>query len=105
MTLRTIVVIEDDTLQRVDTVEMLAAAGLHVAGFADGDSALDYIRQNRDDVAGVFTDIGLATDTDGLEVSRLVTEAFPGTAVVVTSGRFADRSVGLDDGVRYLARP
>lgn len=78
---------------------------MHVAGFADGDSALDYIRQNRDDVAGVFTDIGLATDMDGVQVARLVTEAFPGIAIVVTSGRSADRPAGLHDGVRYLAKP
>ena len=56
-------------------------------------------------MAGVLTDVGLATDTDGLEIARLVTEAFPGIAVVVTSGRFADRPVGLDDGVRYLTKP
>ncbi len=54
MTLRTIVVVEDDPVQRLGAVEMLEAAGLNVAAFEDGERALAYIRQNREDVAGVF---------------------------------------------------
>ena len=105
MTLRTIVVIEDDPVQCLDIVTMLEAAALHVVAFADGDRALDYIRENRDDVAGVFTDVRLASDTDGLEIARLVIEAFPGMAVVVTSGQFLERPDVLDENVRYLAKP
>ena len=105
MTLRTIVVVEDDPLQRVDTVEMLEAAGLSVAAFEDGDQALDYLRQHREGVAAVFTDVRLSTDTDGLEVAHLVTETFPGIVVIVTSGQFAHRPPGLNQGVRFLPKP
>lgn len=105
MTLRTIVVVEDDPLLRLDTVETLESAGLDVAAFADGEQALDYIRLNRQGVAGVFTDVTLATETSGLEIARLVTAAFPGIVVVVTSGQFTDRPDGLDEHVRFLAKP
>ena len=105
MPLRTIVVVEDDPVQCLDIVTMLEAANLHVAAFADGDHALDYIRQQRENVAGVFTDVRLASDTDGLEIARLVIEAFPDVAVVVTSGQFLERPNGLDENVRYLAKP
>ncbi len=105
MTLRTIVVVEDDPLQRLDTVEMLEAADLSVAAFEDGDQALDYLRHHREGVAAVFTDVGLATDTDGLEVAHLVTETFPGIVVIVTSGQFAERPPGLSEGVRFLPKP
>ncbi|WP_165359735.1 response regulator [Lichenibacterium minor] len=73
MTLRTIVVIEDDPMLRQDTTDMLEAAGLSVVGFEDGDQALDYLRHHRQDVSGVFTDVKLATETDGFEVAHLVT--------------------------------
>ena len=105
MTIRTVVVIEDDPLERLDAEDMLQAAGLHVAAFADGDQALDYIRHHREDVAGVFTDVGLATPTSGLEIAQLVTAAFPGMAVVVTSGQFAERPADLKENVRYIAKP
>ncbi|MGI3901563.1 MAG: response regulator [Janthinobacterium lividum] len=105
MTLRTIVVVEDDPIQRLDAAGMMEAAGLSVVAFADGDQALDYIRQHREDVASVFTDIGLATDTGGLEIARLVTDAFPGMVVIVTSGQFAERPDDLDENVRFLAKP
>ncbi len=105
MTLRTIVVVEDDPLQRLDTVEMLEAADLSVAAFEDGDQALDYLRHHCEGVAAVFTDVGLATNTDGLEVAHLVTETFPGIVVIVTSGQFAESQPGLSNGVRFLPKP
>ena len=105
MTLRTIVVIEDDAILRQDTTDMLEAAGLSVVGFEDGDQALDYLRHHREGVAAVFTDVRLASDTDGLEIAHLVTEAFPGIVVVVTSGQFLQRPPGLSEGVRFLPKP
>ena len=105
MTLRTIVVIEDDPTLRQDATEMLEAGGLNVVAFEDGDHALDYIRHHRETVAGVFTDVKLATTTDGLEIAHLVVETFPDIVVVVTSGRFTDRPPGLGKNVRYLVKP
>ena len=105
MALRTIVVIEDDPFLRIDTVEMLEAAGMNVASFEDGDHALDYIRHHRERVAGVFTDVQLATATDGPEIAHLLTETFPGIAVVVTSGKVTEAPTGLGNTVRFLPKP
>ena len=105
MTLRTIVVIEDDPVLRLVTTEMLEAAGLAVAAFEDGDHALDHIRHHRQAIGGVFTDVRLTTETSGFEIAHLVTETFPDIAVVVTSGQFVDRPAGLPENVRYLAKP
>ena len=105
MSLRTVVVIEDDPIQRLEIVDMLEAADLCVAAFEDGDQALDYIRHHRGDVACVFTDIGLATNISGLEVAHLVTAAFPDIVVLVTSGQFTERPAALEDNVRFLIKP
>ncbi len=105
MTLRTIVVIEDDPVLRQDTVDMLEAADLAVVAFADGDQALDYLHHHQDGVAAVFTDVNLATDTDGLKVAHLVADFFPAIVVIVTSGQYAERPPGLSEGARYLSKP
>ncbi|MGI4764657.1 MAG: response regulator, partial [Janthinobacterium lividum] len=105
MTLRTIVVIEDDPMLRQDTTDMLEAAGLSVVGFGDGDQALDYLRDHRENVAGVFTDVRRATETDGFEVACLVTEAFPEVGAIVTSGHYVVRPPGLSEDVRFLPKP
>ncbi len=105
MTLRTIVVVEDDPVLRQDTVEMLESAGLRVVGFADGEHALDYLRHHQEGVAAVFTDVKLATDTDGFKIAAFVTEFFPSVVVIVTSGQYAERPPGLGEAVRYLPKP
>ncbi|MGI4765019.1 MAG: response regulator [Janthinobacterium lividum] len=105
MTLRTIVVIEDDPILRQDTTDMLEAAGLSVVGFEDGDQALDYLRHHRADVSGVFTDVRLATETNGFEIAHLVTEAFPEIGVIVTSGQYTTRPTNLSEDVRFLPKP
>ncbi|RYC28910.1 hypothetical protein D3273_26750 [Lichenibacterium minor] len=56
-------------------------------------------------MSGVFTDVKLATETDGFEVAHLVTETFPEIAVVVTSGQYASRPDGLSEDVRFLPKP
>ncbi len=103
MTLRTIVVVEDDPVLRQDTVDMLESAGLRVVGFADGEHALDYLCHHQEGVAAVFTDVKLATD--GFKIAALVTEFFPGIVVIVTSGQYAERPPGLNEAVRYLPKP
>ena len=90
---------------RQDTTDMLEAAGLNVVGFADGDRALDYLRDHRADVSGVFTDVRLATETDGFEIARFVTEAFPEIGVIVTSGQYMTRPTSLSEDVRFVPKP
>lgn len=102
---RAIVVVEDEPLLRQYALETFAEAGLNVVDFADGDAALGYIAANADEVAAVFTDVRLLGETDGLRIARTVTEAHPNIAVVVTSGRSAERPDGLGRRVVYIGKP
>ena len=74
---RTVVVIEDEPLVRVQAFDMFESAGLQVVGFDNGDLALDYLRENRDTVSAVFTDVKIHGDTDGLELAQLIAETRP----------------------------
>ncbi len=105
MILRTVVVIEDEPLLRSDAVALLEAAGLRVVDFENGDEAIDFLRANQADVAGIFTDVKLKGEMDGLELASIVSEACPHIAVVVTSGKFPQRPAALGPRVRYFSKP
>lgn len=105
MEVRRVVVIEDESVLRLQASEMFEAAGFAVVGFENGDVALDYLRENRDGIFAVFTDVKLYGETDGVELARLVAEACPDIAVVMASGQLAERPPGLNERVRYLAKP
>ena len=105
MNRRTILVVEDEPLLRLDATTLLSQAGLHVVDFANGDEAIDYLRDHQADVAAVFTDVRMPGDTDGLELAGIVAEACPQVAVLVTSGRYAARPETLHARIRYLPKP
>ncbi|MCW6512356.1 hypothetical protein M8523_31035 [Hyphomicrobiales bacterium BP6-180914] len=57
--------------------ELFELAGLAVQAFAPGEEAIEFVRDNLDQVACIFTDLKLEGTTDGLEVVRYVLEALP----------------------------
>ena len=109
MSRNTVVVVEDEPLVRLAATDLFAEAGITVVEFADGDAAMDYLRDHKDDVAAVFTDVYLPGDTDGLELAGIVSQVCPDIAVLVTSGHRIpepDTAPGkLGPGVRYVPKP
>ena len=105
MTRRIVVVVEDEPLVRLGAIEMFEDAGIEVVEFSNGDEAIDYVRDHRQDVAAVFTDIYLPGETDGLELAGIVSEVCPDIAVLVTSGQVEARPHTLNPQVRYVAKP
>lgn len=104
MNRRTVVVVEDEPLVRLSATSLFEDAGINVVEFADGDAAIDYVRDHKADVAAIFTDVYLPGDTDGLELAGIVAEVCPEIAVLVTSGR-GGRPRTLNDKVRFVPKP
>lgn len=105
MSRNTVVVVEDEPLVRLAATSLLAEAGIDVVEFADGDAAIDYLRDHKGDVAAILTDIDLPGDTDGLELAGIVSEVCPDIAVLVTSGHHRVAPGRLGPRVRYLPKP
>ena len=105
MTRNTVVVVEDEPLVRLTATNLFAEAGITVVEFADGDAAIDYVRDHKGDVAAIFTDVYLPGDTDGLELAGIVSEACPDIAVLVTSGNHRAKPPHLGPRVRYVPKP
>lgn len=102
---RSVLVVEDEPLIRMDAVDMLEMAGLDVVDFDRADEALDYAQRHRHEVAAVFTDINLPGAMDGLDLAVRIAREEPSILVLVTSGRYDRRPDALPDTVRFLKKP
>ena len=105
MSRRTVVVVEDEPLVRLTATTIFEDAGITVVEFANGDEAIDYVRDHKQDVAAVFTDVYLPGEIDGLELAGIVSEACPEIAVLVTSGNSRTRPGNLGPRVGYVPKP
>ncbi len=105
MSRSTVVIVEDEPLVRLTATSLFADAGINVVEFADGDAAIDYVRDHKGDVAAIFTDVYLPGETTGLELAGIVAEVCPDIAVLVTSGLHPVTPSNLGPRVRYVAKP
>jgi PAS domain S-box-containing protein len=103
-----ILVVDDDADVRIGTARLLEKAGYIVDQAADGEAALQTLRQRRPDLLLLDRDMpGL----DGLEVCRRIKQdrACADIAVIMVSGTYAESShqaEGLESGADgYIARP
>jgi CheY-like chemotaxis protein len=104
MSRSTVVIVEDEPLVRLAATSLFAEAGITVVEFADGDAAIDYVRDHKGDVAAIFTDVYLPGETTGLELAGIVSQVCPDIAVLVTSGTHVGAR-DLGPRVRYVAKP
>ncbi len=105
MSRRTVVVVEDEPLVRLTATTIFEEAGITVVEFANGDEAIDYVRDHKQDVAAIFTDVYLPGEIDGLELAGIVSEVCPEIAVLVTSGNSRMRPENLGPRVSYVTKP
>ena len=85
MDIQPLLVVEDETLIRLDLVDMLEADGFEVDGVADGTTGMNEI-DRRNGLRGLITDIKLGSGIDGWEVARHARQRFPDIAVVYITG-------------------
>jgi CheY-like chemotaxis protein len=81
----TFLVIEDETLIRLDIVDRLQAAGFEVEQAGDAAEAIRLLELNRA-INVVFTDINMPGDMDGLALLHVIRERWPPTILIVCSG-------------------
>jgi len=85
-----LLVIDDETLIRLDLVDVLEDGGYAVKDVVDGGAGLAEI-EIRDDLRGLITDINLGTDINGWQVARRARKKFPKLAVVYITGDSASQ--------------
>jgi CheY-like chemotaxis protein len=89
----TVLVVEDEALLRIATVDDLTQHGFEVMEASNAGEAIEIFRSGRR-FECLFTDVDMPGDRDGLELAELVKSAWPPIEIIVTSGH---RNVGETD--------
>ena len=99
-----VLIVEDETLIRMDAVEMIVAAGYEVVEAANADQAIE-ILEARADIAIVFTDIQMPGSIDGLKLAHAVRNRWPPVKIVTCSGHIKVIQEYLPEGARFISKP
>ena len=100
----TVLVVEDDCLVRLDTMQTLREAGFAVVEADGADEALEVIGA-RDDIDVLFTDIQMPGRVDGVELARRAHQLQPAIRLLLTSGKVRPTPQEIPDSGQFLAKP
>jgi DNA-binding response OmpR family regulator len=99
-----ILLVEEETHERVFIAEHLTNAGFQVLEAEDADAALDLL-EGEAEVHGLVTDAHVPGEIDGFELARVGRERWPDMAVVMMSGHSDASSGPLPEGSEFVAKP
>lgn len=99
-----VLVVEDEVLLRMDTIDLLTDAGYRVVAEVNADHALAVLSV-RSDVDVLLTDIYMPGSMDGSALARIVDRRWPGIAIIATSGVGRPAPGELPDTAWYLPKP
>lgn len=95
-----VLLVEDESLLRLDTAEELAAAGFAVLEAATADEAL-LVLENGAPVDLVFSDVQMPGSMDGMGLRQTIARRFPWIPVVLTSAR----AYGFAENLAFIPKP
>jgi CheY-like chemotaxis protein len=99
-----ILVAEDQTLIRLEAVEILTAHGYEVIEASGADEALSVLEARATEIRILFTDIQMPGSMDGLELACQVRRGCPWIAILIASGRDRPLPVNMPDGSHFLSK-
>ena len=97
-----ILIVEDDQLLKLLTVDIVEAAGF-VAVQADNADEAVAILEARSDIALLLTDINMPGSMDGLKLAHAVRNRWPPIKIIVVSSRVPEHDLPVDS--RFFAKP
>lgn len=102
---RVVLIVEDDAMLADMALEMIEDAGLPAVAVDSVDAALDYLKENADRVAAMFSDVRLRGPLNGVELAAFVAVRWPTIAICVTSGVALERPYRLPRNARFMPKP
>ena len=99
-----VLIVEEETTERVVLVEHLAEGGYGTLEASDSDEALSALASHAD-VRAILTDAHVPGKIDGYELARLVREQRPEIATIMTSGHSDATSGPIPEGGEFIAKP
>ncbi len=99
-----ILVVDDESLLRMDAVDQLGDAGFDTLEAADAEAALGVL-DHHPEISVLFTDINMPGPFDGLELARRVHERRPDVQLIITSGRRPPDPRDMPEDGRFITKP
>jgi two-component system, response regulator PdtaR len=99
-----VLIVEDEALIRLDTLQEVEAAGFGVGEACNADEAI-MILESRNDIGAVFTDINMSGSMDGLKLAHAIRRRWPPMHVIVTSGLTVPDEGELPANGRFIQKP
>jgi len=99
-----VLVVEDESLIRMNAMIMVEEAGFEAIAASDADEAIR-ILESRNDIRAVFTDVHMPGSMDGIRLAGVVRNRWPPVALIVTSGQTKVPESDLPTGGRFLPKP
>lgn len=99
-----VLVVEDEMLLRMRTVDMVEDAGFTSLEAVDADEAVA-ILESRSDIALLFTDIQMPGSMDGLKLAHAVHERWPPIKIILVSGKLKLANIDIPADSRFFGKP
>ena len=99
-----VLLVEEETHERVAIREHLDGAGYAVLEAEDTGQALRFL-DHRSNVRALVTDAHVPGQMDGFELARVVRERWPRIGVVLMSGHSDASSGPVPDGAKFVSKP
>lgn len=99
-----VLVVEDEPLILMDTMQSLEDAGFEVVDAYDVEHALVRMKE-RPDISALFTDVNMPGRFDGVQLARMVHEDRPDVVILVTSGAIKVHTADLPEGGKFVPKP
>lgn len=97
-------VVEDETIIRMETADLLDDAGFDVIEAWNAATALRQL-ERRTGIRLLVTDVHMPGALDGFGLARTVAARWPDVAILVISGVAEPRSGDLPEGARFIPKP
>jgi|SRR6185437_15149348 CheY-like chemotaxis protein len=102
---RIVLVVEDDIMLRMRSVDIVEDAGYTPVEAADADEAFAILHSRSADIALPFTDIQMPGSMDGLELAHAVYERWPQLKIILVSGRLKLSRAEIPRDSRFFGKP
>lgn len=99
-----VLVVEDDSLLRMDAVDIIQEAGFEVLEAANAEEAIAVL-EKRLDINVVFTDIDMPGSMNGIKLAEAVRGRWPPIKIIATSGHFKVAEADLPKGGVFIPKP
>ncbi|MDH4438946.1 MAG: response regulator [Rhizobium sp.] len=100
----TVIVVEDETLVRIDIAMSLQEEGFFVFEASSADEAIEILNAHPE-ISLMFTDIDMPGSMDGLKLAEAVRDRWPPVKIIIASGHRQLRDDLLPVEGRFFTKP